>query len=134
MGTVHQIQPESQEKSQEYELTERFRSWWKRQDIQTRQAIREIVTDDHKPGTREDAIEVLTFLNLKTGKNFRPVPANLDRIRARLREATVQECKAVIAMKCREWRDDEHMRAYLRPATLFAREKFEQYMGEVGGE
>lgn len=76
--------------------------------------------------------EVLTFLNEKTGRNYRPVKANIEMIAARLKEgATVDECRQVIAKKCREWRADEKMESYLRPKTLFNRTNFAQYQGEL---
>jgi uncharacterized phage protein (TIGR02220 family) len=81
---------------------------------------------------RAKAIEILGFLNEKTGRNYHPVPANVDMIVARLRDgATVDDCRAVIAKKCREWLGDERMNEYLRPATLFNRTKFAQYQGEL---
>ena len=81
---------------------------------------------------RKEAIEVLIFLNTKAEKNFEPVNANLEKISARLREGnTVQDLKTVIAIKVREWKNDEHFRKYLRPSTLFNREKFAQYKGEL---
>lgn len=79
-----------------------------------------------------DAEVILNFLNEKTGKNFKAVKVNLDFIKARLRDgATMQEVKSVIAMKNREWKDDEVMRKFLRPATLFNATKFWQYHGEL---
>jgi uncharacterized phage protein (TIGR02220 family) len=84
-------------------------------------------------GQRPDVMKVLMFLNEKTGRNYKPVPANLELIAARLKEgASVDDCRAVIAKKCREWSGDEKMYEYLRPATLFNRTKFAQYQGEVG--
>jgi len=80
---------------------------------------------------RETAHEILTFLNQKTGKAFRPVSANLDLILARLKEgATAQNCRMVIARKRMDWGDDPKMVQYLRPATLFNKIKFAQYLGE----
>ena len=82
---------------------------------------------------RKEAIEILAFLNEKTGRNYQPVPANIDMILARLKEGnSIEDCRAVIAKKCREWGPDEKMTQYLRPATLFNRTKFAQYRGEVG--
>ena len=75
--------------------------------------------------------EVLNFLNLKTGKNFRGVDTNLDFIIARLKtNVTVQDCKSLIARKWSEWKGTE-MEKYLRPSTLFNKTKFEQYLGEM---
>lgn len=85
-------------------------------------------------GYRKESIEVLEFLNLKTGRRYQPVKANLEMIAARLKEgATVVECRQVIAKKCREWGADEKMAMYLRPGTLFNRSKFANYQGELGG-
>lgn len=78
------------------------------------------------------AIEVLQFLNEKTGRAYRPVDINLKLITARLKSgATVASCFQVIAKKTREWKSDPKMSEYLRPATLFNATKFEQYVGEL---
>lgn len=84
------------------------------------------------PGIREKAREVLAFLNTKAKRSYRPVEANLELIVARLKSGVeVQEFKSVIAKKCREWLGDAKMSLYLRPATLFNKTKFEQYLGEL---
>lgn len=76
--------------------------------------------------------EILEFLNAKTGHGYRPVAVNIDQIKARLKEgATPQECKQIIAMKTREWKNDPVMSKFLRPATLFNRTKFWQYHGQL---
>jgi uncharacterized phage protein (TIGR02220 family) len=94
--------------------------------------------DDAQPNsekpesTKSESIEVLQFLNTKASRNYRPTDVNLQLIKARLKEGyTAQDCKQVIAKKCREWLPDDKMREYLRPATLFNREKFNQYIGEI---
>ena len=84
---------------------------------------------------REDsggtASRILDFLNEKAGRSFRPVPANLDPIRARLADgATEANCRGIIARKVREWAGNPKMAPYLRPETLFNRTKFESYLGE----
>ena len=75
----------------------------------------------------------MEFLNRKTGKNFKPVEANLKFIRARLAEenGNIQTLKAVVAIKIRDWGNDPKMKIYLRPATLFNATKFNQYVGEM---
>lgn len=81
----------------------------------------------------QQAVEVIEHLNVRAGKRFRPVEANVGLVRARLREgATVEDCKAVIDRKVAKWGGDPKMAEYLRPATLFGKEKFAQYLGEVG--
>lgn len=84
------------------------------------------------PNPKDEARQILTFLNEKAGRNYQPVDANLEFIVARLKEgATAGQCRQVIAKKTREWAGDEKMAEYLRPATLFNRTKFAQYVGEL---
>lgn len=83
-------------------------------------------------GFAQPAKEILAFLNEKTGRNYEPVPANLELIAARLKDGvSAEDLRAVVAKKCREWLGDERMTQYLRPATLFNRTKFAQYQGEL---
>jgi uncharacterized phage protein (TIGR02220 family) len=81
---------------------------------------------------KNDAIEVLNFLNEKTGRFYRAEDSNLDLIIARLQSGiTMQNLRAIIAKKCREWNDDVTMKKYLRPKTLFNKTNCEQYYGEL---
>ena len=81
---------------------------------------------------RKIASQVVAFLNEKTGRNFDLNGANADHVIARLKDGeTVDDCRAVIALKCREWRGDPKMSKYLRPETLFNRTKFATYKGEL---
>ncbi|MFL6676116.1 MAG: conserved phage C-terminal domain-containing protein [Massilia sp.] len=76
--------------------------------------------------------DILTYLNEQASRNYKPLPASIKLIVARLNEgATVDECKAVVDAKVTEWRDDSKMRAFLRPATLFNAMKFANYVGEL---
>lgn len=95
----------------------------------------EIIGFREEPKSRTaKAEEVLEFLNMKAGRNYRPTRVNLEFIEARLKEGyTVDECKQVVAMKVREWRGSE-MDMYLRPATLFNCAKFNSYAGMLGSE
>ena len=80
---------------------------------------------------RQEAIELLGFLNERTDRHFRPTDQTLKPIMARLKEGfTVGECRAVIARKRREWQGTD-MSKFLRPDTLFNATKFAQYIGEV---
>lgn len=77
--------------------------------------------------------EVLDYLNSKANRNFRNAPTNTKLILARAKEgATVEDFKAVIDRKCKEWAGNPGMAQYLRPATLFNAEKFNQYIGQLG--
>jgi len=83
-------------------------------------------------GKPDDAKQILEFLNSKTGRNYKPLKANLEMISARLKDgATVDELRMVVAKKCREWAADEKMNIYLRPKTLFNRTNFANYQGEL---
>lgn len=95
--------------------------------------VHRIVSTEQKTLSSIDQAKlVLEFLNAKTKRNFRPVQVNLDFILARLREGyTVQDLKSVTAMKVREWLVDENMTQFLRPATLYNRTNFSQYVGFV---
>lgn len=81
---------------------------------------------------RAKAVELLAFLNLKTGRNFEPVPANVDPIVTRLKEGfDADKVRQVIARKVREWTGDEKMNEFLRPKTLFNATNFANYAGEI---
>lgn len=85
-----------------------------------------------KTELKQQALEILSFLNRKADTNFEAVKANLDLISARLQEgATISDCKMVIAAKVRQWLGDPQWEMYLRPATLFNRTKFAQYKGKL---
>lgn len=80
---------------------------------------------------RAVARELIDFLNEKSGKAHTHAEANLEFIVARLKDgATPEECRMVIARKCRDWRGTD-MEQYLRPATLFNRTKFASYQGDL---
>lgn len=88
---------------------------------------------DGKRERRKIAVQALVFLNEKTGRNYEPVPANVEPIAARVEQgATLEDLHAVIAKKCREWSGDEKMAQYLRPKTLFNATNFANYKGELG--
>jgi uncharacterized phage protein (TIGR02220 family) len=83
-----------------------------------------------QPDVAADAIE---YLNLKAGRNFKAVPTSTKLIHARAKEgATLADFKAVIDRKCEEWLGDQNREQYLRPATLFNAEKFNNYLGQLG--
>jgi hypothetical protein len=47
---------------------------------------------------------------------------------------TVEKLKKVIDVMVDRWSADPKMKDYLRPSTLFNREKFAQYAGLTGGQ
>lgn len=79
---------------------------------------------------KRQAIEVLGYLNRNAHKNFKPVPANLDMIVARLKEGySPTELCEIAFYKCGEWGTDEKMAEYLRPKTLYNKTNCAQYHG-----
>lgn len=81
---------------------------------------------------RDISADVIAYLNEKAGRNFRVVETNTKLVRARAKEgATLEDFKAVIDRKCAEWAKNPAMAQYLRPATLFNAEKFNQYIGQL---
>ena len=78
--------------------------------------------------------EVMAYLNLRTGKNYRHTTRkNSALIAARLKEGfTVDECKIVIDKKTEEWLNDPKMDKFLRPETLFG-SKFDGYLNQKSG-
>lgn len=86
-------------------------------------------SEKHHP----DAVPILEFLNECTGKKFRATESNLSLISARLREpgVTVEGVQDMIRFKCHQWMGDPKMEEFLRPATLFGKEKFSNYYGSA---
>lgn len=73
--------------------------------------------------------EIVDYLNMKTGKNFRHQTKNTrTKINARLNEGfNIDDFKTVIDKQTNKWLDDQKMNDYLRPETLFGT-KFEGYL------
>lgn len=82
---------------------------------------------------QEAVKEVIDYLNQKAGTKYRSTTAATKRlVGARLKEGfTVDDCKKVIDNKVTDWLNDEKMKNYLRPNTLFQASKFESYLNEV---
>lgn len=80
---------------------------------------------------QEKAEEVLKYLNAKAKRNFQNKKSSLKDIVARLKDNyTVEDCKNVIDLKVSKWLNDEKMRGYLVPQTLFRASHFENYLDE----
>jgi uncharacterized phage protein (TIGR02220 family) len=80
----------------------------------------------------EQAKQILSFLNEKTGKIHPATAFNLKLISDRLNNgATAKECFQIIAKKTRAWKGNEKMEGFLQPSTLFKPSKFDQYVSEL---
>ena len=74
---------------------------------------------------------IVSYLNGRTGKDFKNTKGTDSLIQARMAEGfTVDDFKKIIDTKVAQWGGDAKMDAYLRPATLFNSEKFEGYLNE----
>lgn len=75
---------------------------------------------------------VLDYLNQKTGRQYKRVPAHANRIKARIKEGyTLEDFKRVVDFKVSEWTGKDDFEKYLRPETLFGT-KFDSYLAESG--
>lgn len=82
---------------------------------------------------RQEAVTVIEFLNAKADRRFETKGSSLDFVIARLKDGeTVEDLRAVIAMKCRQWKGDPKCAEWLRPETLFNKTKFASYKGQLG--
>lgn len=79
------------------------------------------------------AKDVITHFNLVTGSKYRiksTSPA-VQLIITRLKEGyEPQDFITVIDKKTMEWKNDQQMRRYLRPNTLFSNKHFEEYLNQ----
>lgn len=84
-----------------------------------------------KPDHASMIKEIVSYLNQKTGKSFRPGSKSTRRaINARIKEGfTINDFYQVIDKKVAEWGDNNQMEQYLRPETLFGT-KFEGYLNQ----
>lgn len=75
---------------------------------------------------------VIDYLNSVSGRHFRPVSSAHRLISARVRDGfyTLDDFKKVIDNKWADWGNDEHMRQYMRPETLFCASHFESYLNQ----
>lgn len=71
---------------------------------------------------------LISYLNEKAGTNYY-VTLSVERLIGGLLDAghTGDQMRTVIDKKCAEWLNDDKMRSYLRPSTLFG-DKFEEYL------
>ena len=70
----------------------------------------------------------LHYLNEKSGKHFRECQSSLEPINARLKEdgVEIEGVRRMIDRQCLKWKGT-NMEEYLRPQTLFGKEKFDSY-------
>jgi len=89
------------------------------------------ITKDKDNPNDKYYVEIIDYLNLKTGSNYRYSTKSIrEYINGRLREGyTVDDFKTVIDKKCLEWEGTDQEQ-YLRPSTLFAPKHFAEYLNQ----
>ena len=81
-----------------------------------------------KKENRLIAEQVIEYLNQNAQTTFEKKGKNIELISARIEEGfTLGDFKCVIDKKVRDWKGTDWA-AYLRPITLFAKTKFENYL------
>jgi uncharacterized phage protein (TIGR02220 family) len=87
-----------------------------------------------------NVIDVCAFFQSETGKRLilQKTDAKIKEgnkfklINARIKDgASVEDCKAVIRLKNKEWKQDAYMKKYIRIQTMFTKQKFDTYLDEV---
>ena len=87
-----------------------------------------------------NVIDVCSFFESETGKRLilKDTDAKIKAgnkfklINARISDgATIEDCKAVIQLKHKEWKNDDKMKQYIRIQTLFTKRNFDNYLEEV---
>jgi uncharacterized phage protein (TIGR02220 family) len=77
---------------------------------------------------RLTAENVIEYLNIICGTTFKKNGSNIDIIVSRISEGfTISDFKLVIDKKTEDWKGSDYQK-YLRPITLFAKTKFENYL------
>lgn len=78
--------------------------------------------------------EVIEYLRERSGRKVQHVDSNYAYIRALLNgkePVTVDDMKAVVDVKCSQWKNDARMGKFIRPKTLFSKEHFFDYLLEA---
>ncbi len=94
-----------------------------------------IINNINSPvSSKQDEIpykDIVEYLNLKAKTHYRDTSKKTkDLINARYNENfTIEDFKRVIDNKCEEWLNNNKMKVYLRPETLFG-DKFESYLNQ----
>lgn len=100
-------------------------------DIEQEQEIEGEIIPSEKSEAHLPFKEIVDYLNNSAGTNYRASSKKTrELIKARINEGyTLEDFKVVIEKKTRDWINDNKMKGYLRPETLFGT-KFEGYLNQ----
>lgn len=100
----------------------------------TESVLDEPAPNKHRTSTEVNKIPaIIQDLNDVCKTAYKPASlATRELITARLKEGhTIEDFKTVHRKKAKEWLNDEKMAKFLRPATLYAKSKFEGYLNQL---
>uniref|UniRef100_A0A6M3J741 Putative replication protein n=1 Tax=viral metagenome TaxID=1070528 RepID=A0A6M3J741_9ZZZZ len=87
------------------------------------------ITDITEQNITIPYLEIITDLNSKVSKNYKPTKNTKDLINARIKEGfTFEDFQKVHSNMSAKWKHDPKMEQYLRPSTLYNASKFEGYL------
>lgn len=102
------------------------------------ETIKEEGVEGKKDQMKEDMVKIFQFLSSQVEGTFKAVDirGNATRYGLLLKDIlkygyTPKQVCDVIIHKVREWGDDDNMKKFLKPKTLFAMDKFSNYVDEV---
>ena len=79
----------------------------------------------------DDARQLLGLVNKLASTRYQPVPATLTPIVARVREYDPYTLAAMLRHQWAEWQNDDKMRKFFRPKTLFSAQNCANYVGQL---
>jgi uncharacterized phage protein (TIGR02220 family) len=92
-----------------------------------------VVNNNNRRNSEQEKLakQVISHLNEKAHRNFKETDTSVSIIVGRLKDGyALDDCKRVVDVKVGQWLGDEKMDKYLRPQTLFNKEKFDGYLNE----
>lgn len=136
------LEPEFLEKQKEqlkkYQVSESEISEIYNYGVQLLQQDFKIIEEKKKKPTKTITKEVrviaekaIEYLNVQTGATYSMKGSNIELVAGRVAEGfTLADFKLVIDKKVKDWKGTDWEK-YLRPITLFAKSKFENYLNSV---
>lgn len=84
-----------------------------------------------KKEIKPQILEILDFMNSLYQRDFGAIGTRTTLLESLLKKYSVEDIKKVIANRYSVWKEDEIMKKYLNPETIFRISKFVKYFDEV---
>jgi|SRR5882672_2650740 len=82
----------------------------------------------------QDCAAAVGLINRLAGTKYRDHGPTVKNLHARHQEYSPKAVEIVIVKKARRWLNDNHMRQFFRPSTLFRPSHFDEYLNEPDPE